>query len=273
MSEAFDELASAYVDGEATSEEVARIEADPELMALVAELQAVSLSSSPLPEPDSTLRMDHIANALATFDQQQTVLSKAELPTTPVASIARARRRRTPPAWMLNAAAVLVVVGGIGLAVQQLPSDTESDAFSADAGSAEQADDASAGEAFASNMTREATASTTVQTDEAASQMAQAAEETAPVPVAPAVPIAASGDESASALLERLASAGTVDALLLRPSSTNCFSSIEAPTSGTEAGWIPIDYGEGGALLLVFEADGSLSAVLVNEACVIISID
>ena len=60
-----DEAASSYLDGEATLDEVARIEADPELLAAARELQAVadllSTPVAPLP-PDAVDRL--IANAL-----------------------------------------------------------------------------------------------------------------------------------------------------------------------------------------------------------------
>ncbi len=62
-----DLLASAYLDGEATSEEVALVERDPELQARVEELRAVSEQLSVTTPPSAQLKEQHLAAALAAF--------------------------------------------------------------------------------------------------------------------------------------------------------------------------------------------------------------
>ncbi len=62
-----DLLASAYLDGEATSEEVALVERDPELQARVEELRAVAEQLSVTAPPSAQLKEQHLAAALAAF--------------------------------------------------------------------------------------------------------------------------------------------------------------------------------------------------------------
>lgn len=67
--EELDLLASGYLDGEATPEEVAMIERDPALLARVAELRAAqSAVRAPVPGPSMGLKEDQLAAALAEFD-------------------------------------------------------------------------------------------------------------------------------------------------------------------------------------------------------------
>jgi hypothetical protein len=67
-----DLLASAYLDGEATSEEVAMVERDPELLARfearVEEMRAVSGQLGSVAGPPPALKEQHLAAAMATFD-------------------------------------------------------------------------------------------------------------------------------------------------------------------------------------------------------------
>ncbi len=65
-----DELVSAYLDGQVTAEEAARVESDPELAALVDEMRAVigSLAARPVPPIDPATRARHLDAALAAFD-------------------------------------------------------------------------------------------------------------------------------------------------------------------------------------------------------------
>ena len=67
--EELDLLASGYLDGEATPEEVAMIERDPALLARVEELRAAqSAVRAPVPGPSMGLKEDQLAAALAAFD-------------------------------------------------------------------------------------------------------------------------------------------------------------------------------------------------------------
>ncbi len=153
MNEELDELASAYVDGEASAEEIARVESDPELLSLVEEFRALRPSSLPAPQLNLELQEQHIASALAAFDEahaaKPSLMAVADSPTetstsdfegttkesgggseaaTTVTSLDARRSRRRPPTWLLNAAAAVVVVGGVGFALTQLPDATTEDA-------------------------------------------------------------------------------------------------------------------------------------------------
>ena len=60
-----DELASAYLDGDATPQEAAQVESDPRLQELVEELRAVrNLVGAPMEVPSDEVRDQMIAQAL-----------------------------------------------------------------------------------------------------------------------------------------------------------------------------------------------------------------
>jgi hypothetical protein len=164
MSEELDELASSYVDGEASPEERARVEADTNLLDLVEEFRALRLASLPRVEPSAALRNLHISAALAQFDSDRAGQSSgtAAMPsqdvslpaslanddggvanpddsgstsvsTTSTSEIAdnvvsfeKATRRRAPR-WLANAAATAVLVGGVGFALAQLSTNDSND--------------------------------------------------------------------------------------------------------------------------------------------------
>lgn len=101
-----DELASAYLDGDATPQEAVLVESDPRLQALVEELRAIrELVAAPVEPPSDEVRDQMIAQAL---DHRA-----------PVVSMDRARRRlrtMSPQARVLLAAAAViaaVVVVGV----------------------------------------------------------------------------------------------------------------------------------------------------------------
>ena len=70
MSDHHDDLASAYLDGQLSPEESARVESDPQLMAEVDALAGVveRLQSEEAPV-DAGTRQRHLTAALAAFDQ------------------------------------------------------------------------------------------------------------------------------------------------------------------------------------------------------------
>jgi len=85
-----DELASAYLDGETTPEETARVEADPLLVERVEELRLISeAAATPVTPPPEAARESAIAAALAAFDVDLTA-SPTEEPTAEPAVSARA---------------------------------------------------------------------------------------------------------------------------------------------------------------------------------------
>ncbi|WP_420434225.1 anti-sigma factor family protein [Candidatus Poriferisocius sp.] len=112
-----DELASAYLDGEATAEEAALVESDPRLQDLVEELRAVrDLVATPVDLPSDEVRDQMIAQAL---DHRA-----------PVVSLERARRRlRTIPPQarvVLAAAAVVAAIAVVGVTVFEQVGDNDS---------------------------------------------------------------------------------------------------------------------------------------------------
>ena len=102
----FDELASAYLDGVASPEEAARVDADPALQARVEELRAVRAALAEVPEVDAIRRDAAIAAALAAFDEEGAE-PDAALPVVPLAP----RRRLSPTTVrVLGAAAVVAIL-------------------------------------------------------------------------------------------------------------------------------------------------------------------
>ena len=101
-----DELASAYLDGEATPEEAAVVESDPRLQELVEELRAVhDLMATPVELPSDEVRDQMIAQAL---DHRAPVVSLEK---------ARRRLRAVPPQArvILAAAAVVAAIAVVGV--------------------------------------------------------------------------------------------------------------------------------------------------------------
>ncbi len=133
------ELVSAYLDGQATDEEVARIEADPSLLQEVAAMRAISeeLVQNP-PAPDPVVRDSQIAAALDLFDilaaapaendhADQTDDGTGDEGAAAIVDITQARQGRARaearqakarpngvPRWLGVAAGLLIVVGGVG---------------------------------------------------------------------------------------------------------------------------------------------------------------
>jgi len=105
MNDEQDLLASAYLDGALTSEERARAEADPEVMAAVDRLAELRRALAVVEPADPARRDAAIAAALHAFDAEPA----PRAPVTPLAS-------RRFSGWLVSAAAaalVVAVVGGI----------------------------------------------------------------------------------------------------------------------------------------------------------------
>lgn len=103
------ELLSAYVDGEATRSERARVDSSVELTAEVERLRTVAGAVARVPAPSAATREAIIAAALAEFDT-----AAPAQPVIPVASRAGRRAHRWMPALGAAAAAV-VVIGGFAI--------------------------------------------------------------------------------------------------------------------------------------------------------------
>lgn len=96
-----DELVSAYLDGEATPAEVARVEAEPALRARAAELRKISQAVGAVPPTSEAARARHLAVALQARDAGASAATVVDL------DRARARRVRS---WLLGAAAAVAAV-------------------------------------------------------------------------------------------------------------------------------------------------------------------
>ena len=149
-----DELVSAYLDGEAAPDEVAQVEAHPELLARVEAMRAVSEQLAVFPEAPAQQRETHIAAALDAFDdlmRDDPIARDAsdsavdvQAPATTVTSLDAARQRRRPRRInALAAAAAAIVVVFIGATVFSLSTGSNSSDLADDA-SAESSDDSAA---------------------------------------------------------------------------------------------------------------------------------
>lgn len=123
-----DLLASSYLDGEATSDEVALVEGDPELQDRVAQLRAVRVTSVAAP---AGLAQAQVARAMAAYvpgsagvgkgaitgeAAVEPAASAVAMPETVVDLAERRRQREGRLRWLSSAAAVLVVgIGAVAL--------------------------------------------------------------------------------------------------------------------------------------------------------------
>ena len=128
-----DELISSYIDGEATLDEVARIQADPELLARVQEFEAAKelLSSPvpPLPESDVDRLIDNALWQSTTSDRITDL------------SAVRAMRRFSPQRLATIAATLVLLAGVVGALIALNNSGTGDEIASTSADSSATADD------------------------------------------------------------------------------------------------------------------------------------
>jgi hypothetical protein len=112
------ELASAYLDGEATAAERALVESDAALMALVERLRQVRYAVADVPPAPPSVRDAAIAAALAAFDELPVGAAPPEQPVAPpkVASLERRRQMRQMQILTAAAAAAVLVIGGFVVA-------------------------------------------------------------------------------------------------------------------------------------------------------------
>ena len=150
-------LASAYLDGDVTADERARVEGDADMLAEVDRLRSVRALLSDVEPPSISVRESHLATALGAWDRlPETERSGARRDGTPVgidaaavagaASVtapttlsARRRTSRTSSTrWLTGAAAALILVLAGGVAFQlSTNDDTDDAASSADADATE----------------------------------------------------------------------------------------------------------------------------------------
>lgn len=144
--EEFDELASAYLDNELDETSAARVENDADLLARVDELANVRDKVSATPAASPAIRAEHLATALAAFDQIHTAAPPVDQVDSPAAvtSLADRRSRRRlrtnrsdqsrngMPGWLSAAAASVAVLGGVAVYSSQQQGTT--DEMNAEAG-------------------------------------------------------------------------------------------------------------------------------------------
>ena len=127
-----DELISSYIDGEATLDEVAHIQADPELRARIQEFESakdlLSTPVTPLPESDVDRLIDNALWQSTTSDRITDL------------SAVRAMRRFNPQR-LATIAATLVLLAGVVGALIALNSDSGDEIASTSADSSEMADE------------------------------------------------------------------------------------------------------------------------------------
>jgi hypothetical protein len=111
------ELASAYLDGEATTDERARVENDPALLAEVERLRRVRDAVADVAAAPTAARESAITAALSAFDElpRETTPSEQDAPAN-VVPLDRRRQTRLIQGLTAVAAAALLVVGGIVIA-------------------------------------------------------------------------------------------------------------------------------------------------------------
>ncbi len=175
--EHLDEVVSAYVDGEATPEEVRLVEADPALVEQARQLRELVAMDQIEVVPDPDMKRRHLSNAMAAFEapsvgqpdqnagrdmrgagQPAPVVTADDAAAAPVVDLAS--RRRGPaglPRWLSAAAGLVIVVGGIGFVASQNSSE--------DSAAVETSGD-SADEAFASRPDDEAMEDEAMEDDE-----------------------------------------------------------------------------------------------------------
>ena len=128
-----DELISSYIDGEATLDEVARIQADPELRARIQEFEAardlLSTPVTPLPESDVDRLIDNALWQSTTSDRITDL------------SAVRAMRTFSPQRLATIAATLVLLAGVVGALIALNNSGTDDEMSATTADSAEMADD------------------------------------------------------------------------------------------------------------------------------------
>jgi hypothetical protein len=250
-----EELACSYLDGELGADERARVEADPALLALVAELRAVSEAvAAPVAPLTDSERAAMVAAAMGTIptvvaggEAGRENAAAGERGRTPVTSLDAARARRSAR-LVRTVAGGLAAAAAVGLVALVLTrgGDGTSENTTAGGGAATVALEAAAGGGAA-----ETTAEDVAAADAAADTVAAGAEApTAEAPASEAPGAAAQGVTSAPTAMSTTADAGTDRAVPdLGPvanrrearSATTAFVSVVPPVGGTSpcAGYPP----------------------------------
>ena len=304
-----DLLASAYVDGEATPEEVALVEADPELLARVEVFRAIEVDE-PSAAPEG-LAQRHLAVAMAEFealaqagatdgasvvDLRDRAARRSEAAAT-AEPVRRQRRSPLPalPSWLPAAAVFVVISGGLIWAIGQ---GSDSDDDSADETAAVAVDtEADAGSDEASDVDQslraagEADAAAT-ESAEASEAMEEAMDDAADDAESAAAPAEGGADEEATEesedaeaefvelapqlVLDEIPDAETLATLELPEPETRlelsrCGFEVVAPSLGPPIGFVPSEVrGQRAELFLFEDGDGTEIRLLVGDDCQVI---
>ncbi len=197
-----DLLASLYLDGEATDDQIALIESSPRLLSLVAEFRSIADAVGELPSFSEELQAAQMRSAVDLFMAARLIdgpeVAAPIDETANVRSLAdrRANRRTTArlPAWLSAAAATVVLIGGVGFALSQRSSSTSDDtdaaassmttarSASATDGSADDGPAENSAEAASESLMADSTVAAEAQGDSAGAESDVAASDMAEAP-------------------------------------------------------------------------------------------
>lgn len=118
------ELASAYVDQQVTAAERARVEASPELRALVESMREIKTLVSAVTPPSAATRDSAVASALAEFDRLAPYRPHSLVPGS--SNVVSLDSRRRWPQRVLTAAAAVVLIGVVGVTLSNRSGDDKS---------------------------------------------------------------------------------------------------------------------------------------------------
>lgn len=292
MTNDFDDLASAYLDGQLDEADAARVERDPELQAEVDALRAVTEAMAADVAPvDDTVKERHLATALDAFTGQNrtggavvTDLDRRRLERDRrVREVERRERSSTGPSglprWLGVAAALLVVVGGIGfLSRIQDGSDDSADVETATPTfeSAATADEAEAEAATEEPSAAAADRSSTAQLAPQESAADEAGGDVASAEGAERDEWAAADDEivesarlSFDEIPDDAALRALLDGELLDPSLSSCAETYSESEGRPVVWFVPVRIGgRPGELLFVDQIDGGeLVPVILDPSC------
>ncbi|MDH3705727.1 MAG: hypothetical protein OES57_06640 [Acidimicrobiia bacterium] len=235
LSPSDDELVSAYFDGEASADEVVRVEASPELMAEVEAMRAVASVVGRDPDPGSVDPARRDAQITAALEASTTAANVTSLTTSrarpwyrqPVAAVA---------AVLLAALIAVPLLANLGNSDDDVATSASTDEDGADAASA----DLEGGEAAATNTQRSAPAEldsgALLDADDAAAD-GGAGDEAAEAPAAIEV-----GDDAAS-FYARLVPSTSDNSFATIADAVDAFDELTGATDEAEegAGAVPVD--------------------------------
>jgi hypothetical protein len=196
------EVASAYLDGQATADERARVENDAALMAQVERLRQIRRTVGAVPPAPGDVREAAIAAALSVFDELPVGLGRAgqeAIAPSSVVPLGPRRQVRIMQAVTATAAAAVLVIGAFVIANRGTDEDSTADEIQAVEASAPGPRESSAALAASSTTVAAATPTTTAAARTTAAAAMSEGDAAATGIAAPDAPMAAVATEAASA--------------------------------------------------------------------------